>query len=66
MILSSVGFVRRKITVKVYMGLVPISPKTRPKDLTMPVAVSFLIRRSTPLLSRFELHVTCISCYLRA
>lgn len=36
MIFASVGFVRRKITVRVYMGLVPISPKTSPRDFMIP------------------------------
>jgi hypothetical protein len=36
-VLSTVGFIKRRITVRVYMGLVPMLPKTRPKDLTMPL-----------------------------
>jgi hypothetical protein len=31
-----VGGMRRKIAVNVYKGLVPISPKTSPIDLTIP------------------------------
>ncbi len=33
---SCVGFVRRNITVSVYIGLVPMSPKTRPSDFITP------------------------------
>ena len=36
--LSCVGFRRRNTTVTVYIGLVPMSPKTRPRDLIMPFA----------------------------
>jgi hypothetical protein len=36
-ILSTVGFIKRRITVRVYIGLVPMLPKTRPKDFTMPL-----------------------------
>ena len=33
---SGVGRVKRNTTDKVYIGLVPISPKTSPSDLTTP------------------------------
>jgi hypothetical protein len=36
-----VGGIRRKIAVSVYMGLVPISPKTSPMDLTTPCMKNF-------------------------
>jgi hypothetical protein len=35
--LYSVGLIRRKMTVRVYIGLVPISPNTSPMDLIIPL-----------------------------
>jgi hypothetical protein len=35
--LCGVGFVSKKMTVRVYMGLVPMSPNTRPRDFIMPL-----------------------------
>jgi hypothetical protein len=33
---SRVGFVRRIMTVRVYIGLVPMSPNTKPRDFMVP------------------------------
>ena len=41
--LSCVGFARRKMTVSVYMGLVPMSPNTRPRERISPLTPSCLV-----------------------
>jgi hypothetical protein len=49
-----VGFVKRKITVKVYIGLVPISPKTRPRDFIKPFTGDSLLSTTPPLRAKGE------------
>src|SRR4030042_5956067 len=48
MTLYSVGLIRRKMTVSVYIGLVPISPNTRPRDLIIPLTGDSLFNITPP------------------
>jgi hypothetical protein len=48
MTLYSVGLISRKMTVSVYMGLVPISPNTSPRDLIIPLTGDSLFNKTPP------------------
>jgi hypothetical protein len=51
---SAVGFVSRKMTVRVYMGLVPMSPNTRPRDLIIPLTGDSLFNIPPPFGAKEE------------
>jgi hypothetical protein len=48
MTLYSVGLISRKMTVRVYMGLVPISPNTSPRDFIIPLTGDSLFNITPP------------------